>query len=796
MNKIIILLLISFSTQAQIISVIGGVSHERKIRQVEPKSLIQQNGGGGFTINYNSSETPAITDLGTVLYDYSIGQTITIQKDPLAARTGQAFYLSANSTNVVIKYTTPQSLENAVYTYLDLLGIHWYGAGVNWFIKPTVLNVPIITGQWIEPTFRNRTFDGTGGLDTYISVDPTFEYKKNWYAFKRRNRFNKDFTQPQHVGQQFYSENTALSDAHPEWFYNNTGKYSGRIRVEIPEAVQAYKDWYKRTPNVTDSFVTINADPEDGRGNGPEDPLPPNGFQGINNWNASDKWWYFGNEIAKGYDSNNARIHIAELSYGDGSTVTLFPKFPLKKNVYPVVTPYFFQTAYLPRQMIRTWHANVVGNMGIYDYWNITQYSLGLPQFNIADIPQKLKFWRQNAIDGIQQETTDAGGPMGHVFWLTGQMEFDTTKNFDTLYHKYLVDCFGAGWQPLKNMFDRWSVNYQFNQDVNFSLRDLKNATDSVAVNSPQWKRINDLKAYVHFMKLMAQRVIGVKTSNDSVYQYMFSIHQRMLVQTGAFTGQGYLGVPPVAASNHQLTEAEIETNFAADLAALPVEYPISNMVFDYNNASYVDSIPLTAWRFGLFASGMFKAQFTGTVSVDMGGQFQSRLKIFTEDSVYINQLVDTTRTFNETIEGQTWHMQNFTFNVVQGQTYNLSSFGGYGRVRVRTPNMVVFFRNRTDDFDNYGYPIKYFYVPKGITKIAYRDTEVQPLNGRGYLIAPGQTVGIVRTPTSAKDIYTVNVPAGADGQIWRASFGDANFTFLNIPNFYSLQNFSYTELP
>lgn len=793
MNKIIIFLLISLNCQSQIISHIGAVTYDRKIRKAEP-AYVRVDVAGGFNIHFDGIETPSTTDLRAVLELYTQGQTITIAKVPLAARTGQAFYITANSTTVVLNYTTAQSLDNAIYTYLNMLGITWYGAGVNWFIKQPILNVPIIAGEWKEPTFRNRNFDGTGGLDFASTIDPTFEYKKNWYAFKRRNRFNGDFAQPSHSGQAFYLGNTALSDAHPEWFSTLSGKYNGRIRVEIPSAVQAYKDWYARFPNVTDSFVTINADPEDGRGNQPDDPLPPDGFNGVNNWNASEKWSYFANEIAKSYDSNNAKIHISFLSYGDGPTVTLVPRFPLKKNVYPVLTPYAFQTAYLPNQMIKTWHANTAGNMGIYDYWNITQWSLGLPQFNIYRIPKLLSFWRKNAIDGIVQETTDAGGPMGHVFWLTGQMQFDTTKNFDTLYNKYLTDCFGNAKLPMKRMFDRWSLNYQGNQDVNFSLKDLKDATDSVTINSPYWKRINDLKAYSHFMKMMAARVPSRQSSNDSVYQYIYSIHQRMLVQTAAFTGQQYLGVSPAPLTTHQLTETEIETNFAADLAALPLEYGISTMVFNYDNSNYIDSTGNDIWRFGIRSTGYFKAKFTGVISVDIGSESASQLKIYTEDSTYISTAIGPANfTFTETFAARTWSMKNYVINVVAGQTYNIATSFGFGRVRMRTPGVILFTLNIPDDFDNYAYPIKYFYVPVGTTKIAYSDNQVQT-TGTG-LIPPSGTV-LTRTATSAAGIYTVNVPAGKDGQVWKMNMGHSGVTLVNIPNISTLQNFSYTELP
>ena len=749
-----------------------------------------------FEIN-TDIENETIQDLKDVLKDYKDGREINIIKVSLDNKTGQAFYISANKSKVELRYTTLQSLDNAVYTYLGMLGIHWYGAGVNWLVKPAKLNAVNIAGEWKEPSFRNRIFAGTGGLDYGLTIDPNFEYKKNWYTWKRRNRFNEDFKDAGHVGDIFYLSNKEILDTNPDWFssYNNyQGKRYGRLKIDSFEAVKVFKEWAKKQYNSANMFNTIATDSEDGKG-GYDDPLPSDGFMGFNNWNHADKWWWLTNETAKQFDENNDKIKVSALSYGDGPFNALVPKFKLRKNVYPVVTPYAFQTAYLPKQMIKTWAKTIEGNMGIYDYWNITQWSLGLPQFNIYQIPEKLSFWKENKIDGMNIETTDAGGPMGHAWWLAGQLEWDLNKNINVLFEKYLKDCFGAGWEPMKKMYNRWSLNYQYNQDVNFSLKDLKDATDAVEVNSPQWKRINDLKAYVHFMKLMAQRN-GTQANNDAVYQYIYSIHQRMLVQTVALTGQRYLGTAPEPLTAHQLTEKEIEENFAADLAALPVEYPISNFVFDYNKATYVDSIPLDSWRFGIFSSGYFKATYTGTFSIDIGAQGTTKAKIFTDDSVYVGEDIGPKNfTFNEFIGTDKWNMKNYVINVVEGQTYSITTYYGFGRIKIITPEVIIFNKPSANDFDNAGYPIRYFYVPKGTTKIAYNDAELQPTNGRGYLIPPAG-VGLIRSTTRAAGIYTVDVPEGSDGKVWTASFGHSSWSFANIPNISTLQYFNYSELP
>ena len=138
-------------------SIISSVTYDRSVRKgfyPNPNVPLLK-----YSVNYDGDETPSTTDLRSVLNNYvGNAQQITIKKIPIAARTGQGFYIAASNTNVDIQYTTPQSLDNAIYSYLSMLGITWYGAGSNWFVKPDTLNAPNIAGQWIEPTFRARIF--------------------------------------------------------------------------------------------------------------------------------------------------------------------------------------------------------------------------------------------------------------------------------------------------------------------------------------------------------------------------------------------------------------------------------------------------------------------------------------------------------------------------------------------------------------------------------------------------------------------------------------------------------------
>jgi len=757
-------------------------------------------------IRYTGDPCDAMTDLKSCLEGYKAG-LIFIEKVELGNRSGQEFYLERAGAKTVIKYTTANSRDNAVYTLLDYLGFHWYGPGDNWFIKPAKLNTAAISGKWIAPTFRNRSFFGTGGLDVVGPHDPQNEYKTKWYAWKRRNRFNMDYQAAGHAGQAFYLENRVLLDAHPEWFNSESGKQGGRIKIEIPEAVAAYKAWvHKRYDNSTEPFINIGVDPEDGRG-GSDDPLPPDGFAGITGWNHADKWWWMANEVAKDYGENDKHIVVSMYAYGDGSTNALAPKFPLRKNVYPVIVPYAFQTAYLPQEMVKVWASKVNGNMGLYDYWNITQWSQGLPQFDLYGMKNKLKFWHDNKVDGVYMETTDAAGPMGHSWWIAGELQFDLNKDFNALYNQYLTECFGKAAPAMKKMYDRWSLNPQGAGEVSLSLADLQAADALVKPNSPEWKRINELKAYVHFMKLYYGHD-GTQESKDRLFQYLYSIHNLMMVQTSAFMGQWYISpldkgniVPP--GTTQRLTEAEIDAQFRADLQSDPKRYDVSTFQFDFSKAVFTEPVSPSSWRFGRNPTAYFVPKTAGPVSFDAGCEGNdTRFTLFSDDGIILNEPVGGAGHFDytDTIDGRTWQMKKFTVSVKAGMRYYVRFRGGFNRLKMNS-NLIVYDSHSNDDFDNYAYPAHYLYVPKDCSEIVFEDGIAARPDGTyvtGAFYAPGETIGPENrgTPIGIKNLYRVAVKPEWKGKVIACQFGHTSWSLKNLPNVLSLQRFEYNEAP
>ncbi len=749
---------------------------------------------GPTRIRCADTTSEAYLDLCETLLGYDAG-TIEIEKVELEGRTGQDFYLERQGDAAVIRYTTPESLNNAVYTLLGSLGFRWYGPGENWTVRPEAIPPSDIAGEWRAPTFRNTFFFGTGGLELAApeGVDPEGRYKRDWLRWKRRLRICADFEPASHSGEAFYMENRELLEAHPEWFNSDTGMRCGRFRVEVPEALEAYKDWVqaKYRDHIGARFVNVNTEPEDGRG-GEDDPLPPpeTGLQ-----NHADKWWHVTNEVAKLYDEDDPMTVVVAYAYGDGATAALAPGFELRRNVYPTLIPYAFQSAYLPSEMIREWSQRVPA-VGVYDYWNITQWSKGLPQLDLYSLKPKLELWAKHKVTGVYIETTDGAGPMGHAWWIASQLLFDLTQDFEGLYAQYLGDCFGPAAPVMRRMYDRWSKTDQGPGETALMLRDLQEATDLVTYDGPEWRRLNELKAYSHYMRLFHQHD-DTAASREALFHYLYGIHHLMMVQTAAFQGQAYLApfdAPIPAGLGQVLGVQEIEDNFAADLAAMPVAYEA--FAFDFNpaNASFVQPAENRAWRYGGNVNTRFFARETGDLVFDAGATETAVLTIYDDDRILLEESLGVNdHTFTETIDDQIWHMKSFALPVEAGRTYSLDFVGYFSRLTMHG-EVVLLQKVAGEDFDTVGYPAIFFYVPLEVTEIVFHDevgTACDP--GGSVLVAPDGTE-CAGEATAVPKRFRVAVPPEHRGMVWQARFTHQLCAIKNFPAYGALAPFGYSE--
>lgn len=698
-------------------------------------------------------------------------------------RDGQSFYLSVDEKKGVrIAGTGTNSFNNGIYTFLQELGFRWYMPGDAWTIVPPVFKRNITISKVYTPDFRNRSYAGTGGVNAIPVTDPQNTFKSDYNTWNRRNRFNTDYPVKGHAGHLFYNYHKKVLDANPNWFCNGKINRYGRIDISHSKVVNLFTEWALSQVKKDDRFPTIGIDPSDGAG-GKDDCLP-SGMKQIKTW--SDKYFWLANQVAQRLDRNDSKTQVQLYAYSNHAAT---PSFALEKNVFPVIIPYAFQNVTDPDSFIRMWSEKMEGRpMGIYDYWNITQWSSGVPQFNIYQIPVKLRVWKQYNVSTINLESTNGKGAMGHVLWLGSQMMWNTSLSFDSLYNDFLVTCFGPAASDIKKMYDRWSRNYQEALEVNLSLRDL--AAASAKTSDPAvTERLKELKAYVHYLKLFYDYKAspGSGTAFQNLVNYIHAIHNMRLVQTSALL-ERYIKAPknyrPVSqrGTAGKSREPDIEKIFKQDIREHADTYEISDLKFEITSAKLLPGEKLVSPK---LINGRNEYLFTlpraREFQIRAGAAKETRLIIKDGSRKWVEKMIPASKNDYTTIKVQ-----------LPAGNYTLS-FGDFYRFsRLIFPDDILFMSRGISYYDNAGYPLHYVYIPKDVDAIVYQDEKGPGVNKRGFWIDPSGKR--IEAKKLSGNVYTVPVPSAHRGKVWTLSIGHRSFKMLNIPNHFSLRKFTYNE--
>jgi hypothetical protein len=716
--------------------------------------------------------------------DLTAAQKSQLSKD------GQAFYLEVDgAVSVRIVGTGAASFVNGIYTFLHHLGFRWYMPGDVWTIVPRMAQIKSVK-RVFTPDFQNRSYAGTGGMNAIPGLDPDNTFRRDFLLWNQRNRLGADFQSRGHRGQVFYNAMKAELDQHPEYFCNGKINRYGRIDISKAAAVQLFTTWAVSDINRQGRIPTIDVDPADGSG-GNDDCLPTSMPQ-IKSW--SDKYFWLANKTAQQAAAENKKAPVLLYAYAAHAAP---PNFELEKSVYPIIIPYAFQRIADPARFIKMWQQKLNGRpMGIYDYWNITQWSSDIPQFDIYSIPQKLRLWKRSNITSINLESTNAKGPMGHAFWLATQLMWDVDASFEELYQEFLTQCFGPAAPEVKKMYDRWSQNYQGSMEPSLSFEDL--AAASLKTRDPLiQKRLSELKAYVYYLKLYYEYQADTSVASyQRLIDYIYGIHYLRLLQTSALANlyikppAGYkkptdkAAIAKATAAIQNIPLDAVEKKVQETLAKGEPTYAISTFRFDLSKARPVANSTKkqhNPQHINGRNNYLFYLATARTLSVKAGANRNTRLIIKDNNGkVWVEKEIAGTNEGYETVQVS-----------LPAGTYTFS-FGDYARFsRIVFPEDLVFV-SADKFYDNAGYPLLYVYVPKDAAEIVYADEKGPGVNKRGYWIRPdGTRVDPVKIKNN---VYRVPVPAAQRGKVWILSMGHRSFELRNIPKYVSLNNFTYTE--
>lgn len=728
---------------------------------------------------------------------------------------------SAAGNSLFIVANGDAGLSHGLYFYLEKLGVRWLAPGQNWEIAPRKNDIGVKLDELVAPEFGLRTFFGTGDLGKDLPIDPgpreTMKNVVRWESWQRRNRYGGEYVLHGHSGEAFNVEKKAILLQHPEYLAEVDGKRVewneiAKLNTANPDAVKLYADWsvarFREQRKADPYAFAVSVDPSDGGGHCNSEECKK-----IGNGSASDQVYYVANQVAKAVRAEFPDGWVNLYGYYDHSAP---PSFPLEPNVYVAVIPYGFNKSGLePEEFIRAW-GKKASRIGLYDYWSIPDWDHDQPTFDFRNTPrEKLRFWKDNRVEGFMSESTYSTGAMGPGWYVAARLMWDMKADDKAVLDEWFRLGFGPAEKPMRRMMERWSGEFLLTgNELALSFRGLQEARSMAKGDAAVLRRIADYGRYVEYLRMryvlsMTQGDVERTEALHALVRYVWSIYDTSMIHSFrlyqllsrgrpellAGYGAEAWGVPtdknaPLWKGVSPVSDEDSFNNIEAQAKAL---VPLAYQMRDFRGG--LVPLPATVSAPTAANSGATPMIFVGKLSLEL--QFGPKNKT-------LNFSIAAERDSRVELSDNTGTVLSSTI-VPAGKEPRKASIplplakGGRLRMNViQEKNTLVSFVPPQDIKVTYlpfktpkPYPSSgyYFYVPRGVKNVAIYELLGLPASMQPVLTAPDGT-RIEGQVSDGRRTLLYPVPAGMDGKCWRIErivAPDFPIQILNAPNTFAL---------
>ena len=472
----------------------------------------------------------------------------------LAGKGIEAFVICGGRSRLTIVANDPHGLSHGVYFYLERLGARWLLPGERWTITPSRNDITVEIAELVQPTFKVRSFAGTGGFFSWRwgrSYPGSTARETAFTDWTRRLRFGGDYVLGKHVVEAFIADKTIVPilEQNPDYLAKVGGAYSplylpdtqgkpslniiAKLNAGNPDAVALFCDWIVRRlkearKNPDKSYHSVfSVEPSDGYGYGDNiAELPGNG-------SGSDQSFYIANTCARTAAKTFPEVSGIILAYAGHAAP---PSFALERNLIVQVTPYAFQQV-PPEQFIAQWRKKT-NRLALYDYWSIPDWTHDEPSFDFAGLTKKLRYWRANDIEALNAESSYGPGAIGLAQYIAGHAMWSLGLDERALIDEWFTLAFGPARAPMQRMIERWGRSFRLtSQELGLSYADIAEARRLASPDSAEMGRVDDFTAYVHYLQLRLEMKSELDPKVqiervDKLTEYLLDIDDRLMVHT------------------------------------------------------------------------------------------------------------------------------------------------------------------------------------------------------------------------------------------------------------------------
>jgi hypothetical protein len=424
---------------------------------------------------------------------------------------------SSDDKRMLIIANGDDGLSHGIYFYLEQLGCQWLLPGDNWEVIPQRQDIAVKVDRLVEPAFKLRTLFGTGGYGPEAVYDPKYiahrlKFRIRQEDWERRNRFGGEIKLGGHAGEEFNKRHKETLVQHPEYLAEVKGKREWSITAKLDasntdavalwvgDRLKTYCTVRKSSPDTAVSFA-VSVDPADGGGYCECAECRRKFGADNDEIFFSNQVFHMANEVAKAVRAEFPDGYVNLYAYAHHSAL---PSFALEPNVYVAIVPYGFNYSGLqPDDFIRAW-CGKSSHISIRDYWSIPDWARDQPSFDYLNVPKdKIRFWYANHIEGLLCESTYSAGAMGIGWYLASRLMWDPNADQDAILCDFYRKSFGPAAPPMQRMLERWAKGFLLaSHELGTSYRDLQEASRLAKDDTSIQARIDDYARYVHYLRL------------------------------------------------------------------------------------------------------------------------------------------------------------------------------------------------------------------------------------------------------------------------------------------------------
>lgn len=412
--------------------------------------------------------------------------------DAADPRRREEYVLRSHAGGVYLIGATELAVRHAVWDFLYRLGYRQFFPGKHWEVVPHSPDLKIAVDVKEKPDFyARRIWYGFGNWKD------TTEDKIRWDA---RNRMASGLSlSGGHAWDGIYNDRKAEFDAHPEYLMS---RHPAKFCVSNPGLRKLVVDWalaaFERSPGR--DFISL--EPSDGDG---WDNVDGACRDGVVYKSVSDRVVTLANAVAEAVNRKYKNKYVGIYAYYKHSPP---PTIKVDPHVAVGIATSFIHGGYTFEQLVKGW-SDQGAVVGVRDYYSVViahKDRPGGPQgSDFYGMAARIKKQYSLGARFMSAESSDSWGPAGLGYYIASRMLWNTKENADAIITDFLGKSFGPASEPMRRFYeaiDRGNRPLITPDLIGRMYRDLDEArrlTDDPSIRA----RLDDLVLYTRYVEIL-----------------------------------------------------------------------------------------------------------------------------------------------------------------------------------------------------------------------------------------------------------------------------------------------------